>query len=95
MNARNKRSKPRLDDKVLTSWNALMLKGYIDAYRAIGNETYLNKAIASANFIIENQLTEKGSLYHSYKDGKSTIDGFFRRLCTYHCRLYSVVSGYL
>ena len=32
--ARNKRNKPNLDDKILTSWNALMLQGYIDAYRA-------------------------------------------------------------
>ncbi|MEO1033161.1 MAG: thioredoxin domain-containing protein [Bacteroidota bacterium] len=76
LEARNKRSKPRLDDKVLTSWNALMLQGYIDAYRAIGNEAYLHKAIVNANFIIENQLTEGGAMYHSYKDGKSTIDGF-------------------
>ncbi|WP_422105994.1 thioredoxin domain-containing protein [Winogradskyella sp.] len=76
LEARNKRPKPRLDGKVLTSWNALMLQGYIDAYRAIGDEAYLRKAIVNANFIIENQLTESGALYHSYKDGKSTIDGF-------------------
>ncbi|WP_299520445.1 thioredoxin domain-containing protein [Winogradskyella sp.] len=74
--ARNKRNKPRLDDKVLTSWNALMLKGYVDAYKAIGNENYLIKAIANAKFIKKNQLKDDGSLYHSYKDGKSTVDGF-------------------
>lgn len=73
---RKNRIKPRLDDKVLTSWNALMLKGYVDAYRALGNEAYLNKAIVNAEFIVENQLKSDGSLYHSYKDGKSTIDGF-------------------
>ena len=53
-----------------------MLKAYIDAYKAIGNEAYLNSATKNADFIINNQLTEKGALYHSYKNGKSTIDGF-------------------
>ena len=49
--AKSSRNKPRLDDKVLTSWNALMIKGYIDAYRALGDETYLENAIKNANFI--------------------------------------------
>ena len=70
------RNRPKTDDKVLTSWNALMLKGYIEAYNAFGNNTYLDKALKNANFIKENQLMGKGSLFHSYKNGKSTIEGF-------------------
>ena len=35
---RNKRVKPGLDDKILTSWNALMLRGYVDAYLAFGEK---------------------------------------------------------
>ena len=31
--SRDQRPKPRLDDKILTSWNGLMLKGLVDAYR--------------------------------------------------------------
>lgn len=73
---RNKRSKPRLDDKTLTSWNTLMLKGYIDAYRVFGNSEYLETAKKNANFIIDNQLKEDGGLYHNYKDGKSTNNGY-------------------
>ncbi|MCF7568350.1 thioredoxin domain-containing protein [Sabulilitoribacter arenilitoris] len=73
---RNKRSKPRLDDKTLTSWNALMLKGYIDAYRVFGNSEYLETVKKNANFIINNQLKEDGGLYHNYKDGKSTNNGY-------------------
>ncbi|WP_282043716.1 thioredoxin domain-containing protein [Winogradskyella flava] len=73
---RYKRHKPKLDDKVLTSWNALMLKAYIDAFNAIGSKAYLKKATDNANFIINNQLSSDGALYHSYKNGKSTIDGF-------------------
>lgn len=73
---RNQRPKPRLDDKTLTSWNVLMLKGYIDAYKVFGKETYLNSAIKNAKFIAENQLQENGALFHNYKDGKSSINGF-------------------
>ncbi|MGC1203493.1 MAG: thioredoxin domain-containing protein [Flavobacteriaceae bacterium] len=73
---RNKRAKPRLDDKTLTSWNAIMLKGYVDAYRVFGNDDYLASAEKNANFIINNQWREDGGLNHNYKDGKSTINGY-------------------
>ncbi|WOD45324.1 thioredoxin domain-containing protein [Hwangdonia lutea] len=73
---RNKKSKPRLDDKTLTSWNALMLKGYVDAYRVFGNDEYLASAEKNAHFIINNMLREDGGLNHTYKDGKSTINGY-------------------
>ncbi|WP_439151626.1 thioredoxin domain-containing protein [Winogradskyella sp.] len=74
--ARAIRNRPRTDDKVLTSWNALMLEAYVNAYKAFGNKTYLKTAINNANFIIENQMNQDGSLFHSYKNGKSTINGF-------------------
>ena len=73
---RNKRSRPRLDDKTLTSWNALMLKGYIDAYKVFGNQEYLDAALKNAVFISEKQLQDNGALFHNYKDGKSNINGF-------------------
>ena len=73
---RNKRPKPRLDDKTLTSWNAMMLKGYVDAYKAFGDKTYLVTALKNANFISENVKKEDGALYHTYKDKKSSINGF-------------------
>lgn len=76
LEARNKRPQPRLDDKTLTSWNALMLKGYIDAYRVFKNPEYLDAAIKNANFIVTKQLKPDGGLYHNYKDGKSTINGY-------------------
>jgi uncharacterized protein len=74
--AREKRPKPRLDDKSITSWNSIMLKGYIDAYNALGNEIYLEIAQKNAQFIIERIHPEKGFLYHTYKNKKSTIEGF-------------------
>ena len=75
-NAREKRSKPRLDDKCLTSWNAIMLKGYVDAYKALQHPEYLEIAIKNAHFIINKQWSPDGNLWHSYKNGKSTINGY-------------------
>lgn len=74
--ARNKRSRPHLDNKSLTSWNALMIKGYVSAYRAFRNPHYKEIALKNASFIVNNQLKKDGSLNHSYKDGQSTIVGF-------------------
>ncbi|MEW5674838.1 thioredoxin domain-containing protein [Flavobacterium enshiense] len=73
---REKRPKPRLDDKSLTSWNAIMLKGYVDAYKALEKEQYLAVAEKNAEFLIQKQWSEEGFLWHSYKNGKSTIPGF-------------------
>ena len=73
---REKRSKPRLDDKCLTSWNAIMLKGFAEAYKAIGTKRYLEIALQSADFIIKKVWTSEGNLKRSYKDGKATINGF-------------------
>lgn len=73
---REKRPKPRLDDKTQTSWNGLMLKGYVDAYKAFQNDAYLQTAIKNANFIKDNQIQANGGLWHIYKDGKSSINGY-------------------
>ncbi len=73
---RSKRIRPGLDNKVLTSWNALMLKGYIDAYKALGNEQYLKVALKNANFLSKTMLQSDGRLNRNYKDGKSVINAF-------------------
>ena len=80
--ARNKRQKPNLDDKVLTSWNALMLQGYIDAYRAFGNQKYLERAIQNADFLIDNQLRKDGGLNRNFKEGQSTINAYLEDYAT-------------
>jgi len=78
---REKRSKPRLDDKCLTSWNAIMLVGFVDAYKALEDETYLNLALKNANFIIKNLWSSDGNLFHNYKNDKSTINGYLEDYC--------------
>jgi uncharacterized protein YyaL (SSP411 family) len=79
---REHRSKPRLDDKCLTSWNAIMLKGYIDAYKAFQTENYLEIALKNADFIATKLWSTEGNLWHSYKDDKATINGFLEDYAT-------------
>ena len=81
LNYRSKRVRPGLDDKILCSWNGLMLKGLVDAYRYIGNQKFLDLALRNANFILEKMTikvtTEDGKegrgLWHNYKNGKANL----------------------
>ncbi|MBP2832489.1 thioredoxin domain-containing protein [Aquimarina sp. U1-2] len=79
---REQRPKPRLDDKTLTSWNALMLKAYLDAYRVFGDQKFLDIAYKNAHFIEKNQLQRDATLLHSYKNGKSTVNGYLEDYAT-------------
>jgi len=76
LKARNQRERPILDDKILLSWNALMLKGYIDAYYALGNSEYLEAAMTNARFIEKNFVRGNGGLWRSVNDGKAGIEAF-------------------
>lgn len=73
---RKKRVKPGLDDKILTSWNALMISAYVDAYLVLGNKSYLQKAEKAADFIRKKMTDDKFSLKRSYKNGNVKINAF-------------------
>ncbi|TPE42579.1 thioredoxin domain-containing protein [Pontibacter mangrovi] len=92
MQVRAQRTRPALDDKILTSWNALMLKGLADAYYTFGNKHFLELALKNAAFILDN-LKKGDRLYHNYKQGKATITGFledYALLIRALLRLYEV-----
>ncbi|MFC2107061.1 thioredoxin domain-containing protein [Bacteroidota bacterium] len=74
--SRNYRIRPSTDDKILTSWNAIMLKGYIDAYNAFGNSDYLEIALKNAKFIEEKMIKTDGSLWRNYIDKGASILAF-------------------
>ena len=76
LKVRQQRVAPSLDDKILCSWNALMLTAYCDAYRAFGEEGFRRKAIELAGFIDKNLKGAEGGLYRNYKDGSASIPGF-------------------
>lgn len=75
LEARGSRIRPGLDDKILASWNGLMLKGYADAYRVFGEQRFLDAALRNAHFIRE-KMTEGAQLFRNYKEGKRSIPGF-------------------
>ncbi|MEL4457236.1 thioredoxin domain-containing protein [Lutimonas vermicola] len=79
---RNKRDRPRLDDKTLTSWNALMLKAYVDAYSVFQEKKFLVMALKNAHFIVNNMMKEDGGLYRNFKNGKSNIEGYLEDYAT-------------
>ena len=73
---RTKRIRPGLDDKILTSWNALMLKAYIDAYRTFDDKKYLDFALKNAEFINTKIKSADNRLYRNYKNGEASINAF-------------------
>ena len=91
MAERDKRISPGLDDKTLTSWNGLAIKGLADAYMATGETEWLDLARENADFLLKTQLREDGGLWHSYKKGESRINGYledYAHLCDALIRLH-------
>ena len=73
---RSKRVRPGLDDKILTSWNALMLDGYVDAYRVFNELSFLEKAKRNADFLLKYMIKDDFRLDRNFKDEKSSINAF-------------------
>ncbi len=73
---REKRHKPALDDKILTSWNAIMNRGFTDAYKAFQNPKYLEIAQKNIEFIKQNLWSENENLLRTYKNKTAKINGF-------------------
>lgn len=81
MKVRDQRIRPGLDDKSLTSWNALMLKGYTDAYATFGEAHFLKVALKNAHFLLKHQKRNDGGLWHNYKNGTSNLNGYLEDYC--------------
>jgi hypothetical protein len=73
---RGQRIRPGLDDKILTSWNSLMIKGLCKAYQAFADDKYLDLALKNYKFLNKNMVQTEGGLYRNYKNGKASINGF-------------------
>lgn len=72
---RRNRAKLHLDDKILLSWNALMITAFAMLYRVSGQELYLRTAREAQRFI-EDNMTEGNRLFASYRKGKCSERGF-------------------
>jgi hypothetical protein len=73
--AREKRVHPGLDDKVLASWNGLMLSAFAEAAAVLGRADYLAAAVRNAEFLTT-QMVRDGRLRRSWKDGQVRITGY-------------------
>ena len=73
--AREPRVHPALDDKVLASWNGLMLAAFAEAASVLGRADYLAAAVRNAEFLGK-QMVRDGRLLRSWKDGQARITGY-------------------
>ncbi len=64
---RESRVRPGLDNKILASWNGMMLKGFADAYKVFNEPEFLSMAIANAEFTLNNMVSDDGRLERIYK----------------------------
>jgi uncharacterized protein YyaL (SSP411 family) len=73
--AREKRIKPFRDEKILTSWNGLMLSGLAEALKISQLPSYANAAKQTVDFFFS-QMFRNGYLLHTYKDGNAKLLGY-------------------
>ena len=73
--AREKRIKPGLDDKVLTSWNGLMIIAMSRGFRVLGEQKFLDSAAKAARFAMET-LVENGRLLATYREGRAKLPAY-------------------
>ena len=75
LKVRSQRIPPGLDDKILVSWNSLMVTAFAKGFRVTGDVRYLDAATTCVSFI-ENNLFDNGKLLRTYKNGNAKIDGY-------------------
>ena len=73
---REKRIKPGLDDKILTSWNGIMIRGMAMGYQLTGKLEYLTACEKSAEFVLTTLSQEDGLLLRTYREGKSHLNAY-------------------
>jgi uncharacterized protein YyaL (SSP411 family) len=74
---RAQRPRPHLDDKIISSWNGLMISAFARAAQVLDDQSYLEVAIRAANFVRAKLYdSSRRILYRSYREGRSNIEGF-------------------
>ncbi|HET6457927.1 MAG TPA: thioredoxin domain-containing protein, partial [Nitrosopumilaceae archaeon] len=72
---RSKRVPPGKDEKILTSWNALMISAFVKGFKISEQKRFLEAAEKCVNFIQE-KLTKNGELLRTYKDGQAKLKAY-------------------
>ncbi len=89
---RSRRVRPNRDEKIITSWNAMMVETMAKASFALGNEKYLESAIHASEFILK-RLKNADGLLHSYQEGKAVLSAYlddWGTLCNAFITLYEI-----
>jgi uncharacterized protein YyaL (SSP411 family) len=88
--AREARVRPGRDEKVLTAWNALMLRSFAEASNSFDREDYRQVAVRNASFLLS-KLRRNGRLLRSYRDGTARFNAY---LDDYACLIDGLISVY-
>lgn len=91
LEVREKRIPPGRDEKILTSWNGLMLTALAKAGTVLESEQYQQAACQAADFLLNNLTTDNSRLFHSYKDGQARFNGY---LDDYACMIDGLIDVY-
>jgi len=75
LEVRERRVKPQRDDKILTSWNGLMISGLVDAYQTLGLPAYLSVAEKALAFLLDHAY-QNGRLFRTVTDGVGRLNGY-------------------
>jgi uncharacterized protein YyaL (SSP411 family) len=75
LEARLSRPKPHRDDKILTSWNGLMISAFARGANVLAQPRYM-AAARKAALLIKERMYSKGVLYRSYRGGRGSVEGF-------------------
>ena len=76
LQARSVRIRPGLDDKRLTSWNALMISALAEAGAVLARRDYVDAAVACASFVLEQLRDADGRLLRTWKDGRGRLGAY-------------------
>ena len=75
LDIRSKRDQPGTDDKIITSWNSMMISAFAKGYRISGNEKYLNAATNAAKYFSE-QFSKYGFIHRTFKNDIPKLNGY-------------------
>ncbi len=73
---RSTRARPLLDDKILTSWNGMMITAYAYGYEVLQKEAYRRAAEQAAEFVLEHMQKPDGGLKRVYRQGSLKYDAY-------------------
>ncbi len=90
LEVRERRVKPGRDEKILTSWNALMMRSCAEAANALDREDYRHAAVRNAEFVLSS-LRRDGRLLRTCRDGKAKYDAYLE---DYACTIDGLISLY-